>query len=126
MKKRLRKEEKDLIVKKLRDLGYRPGVQANGIYLWDKDVYIGSYTWVKKVGWRLSIAHPTIYTHDDLEPTFDEIKVVQKYRQDIAGAWEKYKASPSEKNWQTYQGLLASFYMRQIQPTGDSDGSSQS
>jgi hypothetical protein len=122
---RLRKDQKENIIKEIREKGFKTGGGNNSnIFIWKNDHFIGSFSWITKLGWRLTLVSPIVYTQDDLTLALEEIQITQQINEEVNDAWSKYKTSPSEKNWQAYQGLLASFYVRQL-PIGVTNGDSK-
>ena len=70
-------------------------------------LFLGTFTWVPPLGWRLLIASPTVRTRQDLELALDHLSESQKAIEAANLAWDDFSGSRTEKNWQAYLGVVA-------------------
>lgn len=111
---RLQRAEAKQIAERLKQLGFRVSVQTEAVHAWDKghSGWCVSFRWIKKQGWRLDIATPTIKTHHDLETALDEIETTRHHRKLADEAWAVFQKCRSNKAWMAFQGVMAAHFAR--------------
>ena len=116
--KRLQKAETEFIGERIKQMfpehRNRVHVGPKGVWAYGSDgqPFVG-FTWVKKKGWKLWLT-TMCYTHDDLTTFLDEVKTLVSITEEMNSAWENYKKSRSQKNWQVYQGTVATTMGRDV------------
>ena len=116
--KRLQKAETEVISERIRQMfpNHRNRVHVGPKGVWaytdDGQPFVG-FTWVKNQGWKLWFT-TMCYIHDDLTSFLDEVKTLVSITDEMNSAWKSYKKSRSQKNWQIYQGTVATVMGRDV------------
>ena len=111
-RRRLQRAEANIIAARLKKLGLVLEVRPYRISASKNEQFVASFFWVANKGWRMTSAHPYIRARADLDVALDEIAATVTSCEAADKAWEDYTMSPSEKNWQIYQGVLAAHYLK--------------
>lgn len=111
-RRRLGKQDTELIVNRLRELGLTVSRRIHIIHGWAGTAYVCGFYWVEHEGWRLDLAQPIVFTRRDLDSALGEIRLAMEASRDLRALHEEYKKEKTEKSWRKYQGALAAYRMR--------------